>query len=132
MVSLRETSVGRIASNVAAKPERGGGAPDMTARSASIMFGAAHALRVSEWGRLQGVDDPDGELVMRAGQGDPAAAQALVARKLPRVLALAYRTLGDVAEAEDVAQEAMLKVWRHAPAGVRARPASTPGCIGWR
>ncbi|MBW3560049.1 MAG: RNA polymerase sigma factor [Proteobacteria bacterium] len=65
---------------------------------------------------MQAVEDPDGELVQRAGRGDPAAAQALVARKLPRVLALAYRTLDDAAEAEDVAQEAMLKVWRHAPA----------------
>jgi RNA polymerase sigma-70 factor (ECF subfamily) len=64
---------------------------------------------------LQDRDDPDGELVVRAGRGDAAAAQALVARKLPRVLALARRMLGDPAEAEDVAQEAMLRVWRHAP-----------------
>jgi RNA polymerase sigma-70 factor (ECF subfamily) len=60
-------------------------------------------------------EDPDFDLVIRAGQGDAAAAQALVARKLPRVLALARRMLGDAAEAEDVAQEAMLRVWRHAP-----------------
>src|SRR5690606_29388814 len=45
----------------------------------------------------------------------PAAVQALVARKLPRVLALAQRMLGDPAEAEDVAQEAMLRAWRQAP-----------------
>lgn len=88
----------------------------MTARTASIMFGPPGLGSVRERGRLQAVEDPDGELVMRAGQGDPAAAQALVARKLPRVLALAYRTLGDAGEAEDVAQEAMLRVWRHAPA----------------
>jgi RNA polymerase sigma-70 factor (ECF subfamily) len=60
-------------------------------------------------------EDPDFDLVIRAGRGDAAAAQALVARKLPRVLALARRMLGDAAEAEDVAQEAMLRVWRHAP-----------------
>lgn len=53
--------------------------------------------------------------MIRAGRGDPAAIQALVARKLPRVLALATRMLGDAAEAEDVAQEAMLRVWRQAP-----------------
>jgi len=64
---------------------------------------------------LQAADDPDFDLVVRAGRGDPAAAQALVARKLPRVLALASRMLGDPAEAEDVAQEAMLRAWRHAP-----------------
>jgi len=59
--------------------------------------------------------DPDEDLVRRVGQGDPTAAQTLVARKLPRVLALAQRMLGDPVEAEDVAQEAMLKAWRQAP-----------------
>ena len=59
--------------------------------------------------------DPDEELVRRVGQGDPAAIQAMVARKLPRMLMLAQRMLGDAAEAEDVAQEAMLKAWRQAP-----------------
>lgn len=51
----------------------------------------------------------------RVGQGGPAAIQAMVARKLPRMLALAHRMLGDAVEAEDVAQEAMLKAWRQAP-----------------
>ena len=59
--------------------------------------------------------DPDEDLVRRVGQGDPTATQTLVARKLPRVLALAQRMLGDPVEAEDVAQEAMLKAWRQAP-----------------
>lgn len=59
--------------------------------------------------------DPDEDLVRRVGQGDPAAIQALVARKLPRMLALACRMLGDAVEAEDVAQEAMLRVWKQAP-----------------
>ena len=59
--------------------------------------------------------DPDEELVRRVGQGDPAAIQAMVARKLPRMLMLAQRMLGDAAEAEDVAQEVMLKAWKQAP-----------------
>ena len=59
--------------------------------------------------------DPDDELVRRAGDGDAAAVQALVARKLRRILALAERMLGDAAEAEDVAQETFFKVWRNAP-----------------
>ena len=59
--------------------------------------------------------DPDEDLVRRVGQGDPAAIQAMVARKLPRMLALANRMLGDLAEAEDVAQEAMLRAWKQAP-----------------
>jgi len=53
--------------------------------------------------------------VLRAGQGDPAAVRALVGRKLGRVLSLAQRMLGDLAEAEDVAQDAMLRVWKQAP-----------------
>ena len=59
--------------------------------------------------------DPDEDLVRRVGEGDPAAIQAMVARKLPRMLTLAQRMLGDAAEAEDVAQEAMLRAWRQAP-----------------
>jgi RNA polymerase sigma-70 factor (ECF subfamily) len=58
--------------------------------------------------------DPDEELVRRIGAGDPAAVQAMVARKLPRILALASRMLGDAAEAEDVAQETFVRIWRHA------------------
>ena len=58
--------------------------------------------------------DPDEELVRRIGVGDEAAMRALVARKLPRLLALARRMLGDAAEAEDVAQETFVRIWRHA------------------
>jgi RNA polymerase sigma factor (sigma-70 family) len=61
-----------------------------------------------------GPADPDDELVRRAGEGDAAAVQALVARKLRRVLALAERMLGDPVEAEDVAQETFFRVWRNA------------------
>ena len=56
--------------------------------------------------------DPDEDLVRRVGAGDTAAVQALVARKLPRILALATRMLGDATEAEDVAQETFLRIWR--------------------
>lgn len=59
-------------------------------------------------------DDPDAELIVRVGRGDEAAARLLVGAKLPRILALATRTLQDRGEAEDVAQEAFLRVWRHA------------------
>ncbi len=66
-------------------------------------------------GRMATFADPDEDLVRRVGQGDPAAIQAMVARKLPRMLALAQRMLGDPVEAEDVAQEAMVRAWRQAP-----------------
>ena len=59
--------------------------------------------------------DPDEELLARVADGDPASVRALVARKLPRLLSLAGRMLGDASAAEDVAQEAFLRVWKQAP-----------------
>ncbi len=59
--------------------------------------------------------DPDEELLSRVAEGDPAAIRALAARKLPRLMSLAGRMLGETAEAEDVAQEAMIRAWRQAP-----------------
>ncbi len=58
--------------------------------------------------------DPDTDLVARAGQGDRAAAQALMARHLPKMLTVARRMLHSQAEAEDAVQDAFLKVWTHA------------------
>jgi RNA polymerase sigma-70 factor (ECF subfamily) len=58
--------------------------------------------------------DPDQDLIARVGQGDPAAVRAMVARKLPRLLGVATRMLGDRSEAEDVAQEAFMRLWRQA------------------
>lgn len=60
--------------------------------------------------------DPDSTLIARVGCGEPAAARMLVAAKLPRILGLATRMLCDPAEAEDVAQEAFVRVWRNAGA----------------
>jgi RNA polymerase sigma-70 factor (ECF subfamily) len=57
----------------------------------------------------------DAELVARYAGGDQAAARALTYRHAPRLHALARRMLGDGAEAEDVTQEAMLRLWRVAP-----------------
>jgi RNA polymerase sigma factor (sigma-70 family) len=71
--------------------------------------------RKAKGGLGREASDPDEDLVVRVGRGDQAAVQALVARKLPRMLALARRMLGEAAEAEDVAQEVFLRVWRQAP-----------------
>jgi RNA polymerase sigma-70 factor (ECF subfamily) len=59
--------------------------------------------------------DPDAELVERVARDDASAVRQLVARKLPRLLALAARMLGDRMEAEDVAQETFVRVWKQAP-----------------
>lgn len=60
-------------------------------------------------------DVSDEELLGAYAAGDPAAARALTLRLTPRVLGYATRLLADRAEAEDVAQEAMLRLWRMAP-----------------
>ena len=56
----------------------------------------------------------DDALMLLFARGDPGAARILTARLLPRVLNHAARVLGDRAEAEDVAQEAMMRLWRAA------------------
>jgi RNA polymerase sigma-70 factor (ECF subfamily) len=59
--------------------------------------------------------DPDAELIAGVGRQERSAVRTLVARKLPRLLALATRMLGDRMEAEDVAQEAFMRIWKQAP-----------------
>ncbi len=60
-------------------------------------------------------DVPDDALLRLFANGDGAAARVLTLRLTPIVLAHAYRLLGDRDEAEDVAQEAMMRLWRIAP-----------------
>ena len=60
-------------------------------------------------------DVPDDALLVLYANGDAAAARALTMRLTPMVLGYAARLLNDVAEAEDVAQEAMLRLWKIAP-----------------
>ena len=60
-------------------------------------------------------EDPDLELLGRIGSGDAAAVRTMVERKLRRLLALATRMLGDPIEAEDIAQECFVRLWRQAP-----------------
>ena len=61
----------------------------------------------------RGADD-DALLLARFAAGDQGAARILTDQLLPRVLRQAWRMLGDEAEAEDVAQDAMLRLWRQA------------------
>ena len=54
----------------------------------------------------------DDALLVLYARGDADAARVLTGRHLGRVFGFAARLLGDRAEAEDVAQEAMLRMWR--------------------
>ncbi|MDB4074345.1 RNA polymerase sigma factor [Ascidiaceihabitans sp.] len=60
-------------------------------------------------------DLADDALLAQYSKGDAAAARALAARLTPRVFGHAVRVLGDRAEAEDVAQDAMMRLWKVAP-----------------
>jgi RNA polymerase sigma-70 factor (ECF subfamily) len=57
--------------------------------------------------------DPDREFVDRWQAGDLAAFEALIRRHQRRVFGLLLRMLGNVQEAEDVAQETFLNLHRH-------------------
>jgi RNA polymerase sigma factor (sigma-70 family) len=57
----------------------------------------------------------DEALLAGVAHGDDDALVAFVRRYQKRVFGLAYSILGDVGASEEVAQEALIRVWRHAP-----------------
>jgi RNA polymerase sigma-70 factor (ECF subfamily) len=59
-------------------------------------------------------DQCDEDLLALVGVGDRQAYHILVERHGRRVLGMARRMTGNLAEAEDVAQDAFLRVWQHA------------------
>jgi RNA polymerase sigma-70 factor (ECF subfamily) len=59
--------------------------------------------------------DSDEALMARIAEGDQAAFRRLARRYLPRTLGFARRLTGNSADAEEIAQEALLRVWTHAP-----------------
>lgn len=59
--------------------------------------------------------ESDEALIAAYAGGDARAARALTARFGPKVFSHAYRLLQDQSEAEDVAQEALLRLWKQAP-----------------
>lgn len=71
------------------------------------------------WVRHTSMTEPsfqsDSALLVAFANGDADAARLLSDRLLPRVLGQATRMLADRGEAEDVAQEALLRLWRIAP-----------------
>jgi RNA polymerase sigma-70 factor (ECF subfamily) len=62
------------------------------------------------------MDGPsDHDLMARAAQGDEGAFRALLARHTRGALGIARRILRDDARAEEIVQDAMLRVWINAP-----------------
>jgi RNA polymerase sigma factor (sigma-70 family) len=65
--------------------------------------------------RVAGDDASDEALLAGMAVGDQSAAVTFTRRYQRRIFGLAYSMTGDAGVSEDVAQEAMLRVWRHAP-----------------
>lgn len=61
-------------------------------------------------------------LVRHAANGDAAAWESLMVTHQEAVFRLAYLLLGDPDDAEDVAQESFLRVWKHLRSFDAARP----------
>lgn len=59
------------------------------------------------------VFDEDSELLDRLAADDEAAFRMLVERHIDRAYAIALRIVGNAADAEDVVQDTMLKIWSH-------------------
>ena len=58
---------------------------------------------------------PDAALLVAVANGDASAARVLIDRLAPRLLSHATRVLSDRAEAEDVVQETLVRLWKIAP-----------------
>jgi len=69
--------------------------------------------------------DPDAALMLRVKQGDRAAFAMLVEKYQQPVLNFIHRTLRDETEAEDVAQNVFLQVYKSAPRYVKTAKFST-------
>jgi len=59
--------------------------------------------------------DAEAALLARYATGDAAAARLLATRLTPRLYAHATRVLADRAEAEDVVQDTLMRLWKIAP-----------------
>lgn len=79
-------------------------------------------------------EDSDEALMRGIAAGEERALRALAARHLERMRRLARKTLGSEAEADDVAQEALIRVWTHAASWrpERARLSTWLYTIVWR
>jgi len=98
---------------------RGGVVENLQQKRIQLVSGQVETTRINTIlpGR-QVTTDPDEVLLERIARGDMAAVSALVSRKLPKLLSLGRRMLNDPGEAEDVAQETLVRTWKQAAAWV--------------
>ena len=68
----------------------------------------------------------DAGLAARLAARDPAALREAIARHAGALNRIAYRMVGDAHEAEDIVQEACLRLWDNAPKLAARHPAGTP------
>lgn len=68
----------------------------------------------------------DAALVARLAARDPAALREAIARHAGSLNRIAFRMVGDPHEAEDIVQEACLRLWDHAPRLAARHPAGSP------
>lgn len=83
----------------------------------------------ADWGADPGAD---AALVARLAARDPAALRAAIALYGGALQRIAYRMCGDAHEAEDIVQEAMLRLWDHAPRLAARHPVGGAGAVSLR
>ena len=83
----------------------------------SVMVSAAAAAKarrvrvLGAEGRQSPIGEDDGTLMRRVASGDARALEIVAERHTQMLYSVAWRMLGDPAEAEDVVQEAITRVW---------------------
>lgn len=88
-------------------------ATTVPAEIAVPMMPSAPLAPDSASGAAEIVFDEDSELLDRLAADDEAAFRMLVERHIDRAYAIALRIAGNAADAEDVVQDTMLKIWSH-------------------
>lgn len=68
----------------------------------------------------------DAALAARLAGRDAQALREVITRHAGALNRIAYRMVGDAHEAEDIVQEACLRLWDHAPQLAQRHPAGTP------
>lgn len=89
--------------------------PNRLQPQATMIARCMIAGRSTEKRKLARLQDEETCLLEAFAAGDDRASLQLIERLSPRVLTQAMRLLGSRSEAEDVTQEAMLRLWRTAP-----------------